>query len=64
MNELEINIDINWSVNSEIFKHHIGRLPIDIDELDSFARLVKNGIDAQLDWDIIYSCAAEEFDSD
>lgn len=48
-----------WGTDCEEFKHFVGRYPANLKELQEFAQSISRGIDAQLDWDILGTCAAE-----
>lgn len=56
-----IDIPCYFATDKEEFKHYVGREPESKEELESWAYSLKKGMDAQLDWDIICSCASEEF---
>jgi hypothetical protein len=59
--KLRINLPIDWGTNAEEFKHYVGRFPDNKKELIEFARLIKRGIESQVDFEVIGKCAAEEF---
>lgn len=46
--------------DSEEFQHFVGRKPTK-QEMNEWARLMQNGIHAQLDWDAIGEDAAQHF---
>ena len=50
---------IEFNIGKDEFIQIIGRKPKNKDELDKFCHSIKKGMDAQLDWDIIYSNAKE-----
>lgn len=50
---------VTFEVGKEEFKHYVGREPKK-GELEDFAHFIQNGIDAQLDWEVLYSCAGDE----
>ncbi len=58
----EENIQI--PVNSDCFESYVGRPPKDEAEFYDFVSLVKKGIDAQVDYGILYKCTAENFSSE
>jgi hypothetical protein len=49
-----------FETDADDFEHFVGRKPKK-GELADWVHYLKNGIDAQLDWDILYETAAEEF---
>jgi len=51
--------DFNISVCEGDFEQAMGRPPKDQEEFDEFAHLCKKGLEAQIDWDIIYRSAKE-----
>lgn len=51
---------IEYSVDADEFKHYVGRCPKSQKEFDLFCHYYKNGLDAQIDWDVIGKCAADE----
>ena len=55
-----IDIPCDFGTNEEEFKRYVGRKPKK-GELESWVHYIRNGINAQLDWDIINTCAAAEF---
>jgi len=54
------NIDCDFGTDLQEFEHCVGRPPRDKKEMEEWVHLLKNGIDAQLDWSIINRCASEE----
>lgn len=55
----EEDIPNNFGTNTEEFKHYVGRYPKSWDEFNDWVHYMKKGMDAQLDWDMICRCAAE-----
>jgi hypothetical protein len=56
---IETNHKITHTIGLEDFLQAIGRKPKDQKEFDRFVELIGKGIDAQLDWDILYSSAGD-----
>jgi len=54
------DIDCNFGTDVQEFEKYVGRPPRDEKEMKEWVRLLKNGIDAQLDWEIINRCASNE----
>ena len=48
-----------YEIGEGDFEQAFGRKPKDDGELDDFAHYCYKGMEAQLDWDIIYKCARE-----
>ena len=46
-------------IDENDFKECFGRRPKNQKEWDNFVHYIKNGVDAQLDWDIIYQCTKD-----
>lgn len=66
MDEEKINKILDQSYFAELveinemdFKEVFGRLPKNKTEWDNFVHYVQNGVEAQLDWGIIYSCTKD-----
>lgn len=57
---MSASIPTNFETDENEFKQYVGRKPKNQEELEDFANLLRKGIDAQLDWQILYECAAEE----
>ncbi len=55
------DIPCNFGTTVDEFEHYVGRKPKDKKEMEDWTHLLKKGMDAQLNWDIIYKCAAENF---
>jgi hypothetical protein len=55
-----IDIPCNFGTDEQEFEHYVGRKPKH-NEMEAWVHYIKNGIDAQLDWEIINRCAAENF---
>ena len=49
-----------FDIDESDFVTAVGRPPKNNDELEKFCHAIDNGIDAQLDWDILYECAKNE----
>jgi len=54
------NIPLDFGTDSEEFRHYVGRPPKK-GEMYEWVRLLRKGVESQLDWDIIDRCAADEF---
>ena len=50
---------VSYGIVVEEFTRAVGRPPRDQQEFDDFGHYVKNGLDAQIDWDVVTQCAAE-----
>ena len=50
--------DIGIEVGVHDFKHTFGRMPTE-EEFNKFADLCRKGVQAQLDWDIIFECTKD-----
>jgi len=57
----DATVKYEYNVSEKMFEHYVGRKPVNIVELQKFADLTYKGMESQLDWDIIYKCAADEF---
>lgn len=57
-----IPVKYEYEVSEDMFKHYVGRKPKSKDELQEFADLTYKGMEAQLDWNIIYKCASDNFE--
>ncbi len=55
------DIPCNFGTDTEEFKHYVGRYPKSMEEFNDWVHYMKNGMNAQLDWSIICTCAAENF---
>lgn len=53
------DIDFKVGVTVGDFEFAFKRKPKDIEEWENFAHYCKNGMDAQLDWDMIITCAKQ-----
>ena len=51
---------IEYEVDEDDFSFAMGRKPLMDAEWEDFCWLVKKGLDAQIDWDIIMTCAGHE----
>ena len=55
----------NWDIPCDFgtdvaeFKQYVGRKPRSNKEMEEWVHYLKKGVDAQLDWDIINKCAAD-----
>jgi hypothetical protein len=49
-----------FDIDENDFVNAIGRQPKDDKELDAFCRLICEGINAQVNWEILYKCAKDE----
>lgn len=49
-----------FDIDDADFLAAVGRMPKDNNELEKFCHAIEKGIDAQLDWEILYECAKEE----
>ena len=58
---MEMNIPCDFGTDEQEFERYVGRKPIDNDEMELWVHYLKKGIDAQLDWNMICECAAENF---
>ena len=57
---MERNLEMNWGTDSQEFEHYVGRKPTR-EELTEFARLLKKGVENQVDWEILCEVASEDF---
>jgi hypothetical protein len=57
----KINIPIDWGTDAEEFKHYVGRYPKNLEELKSWAYKISQGVQSQVDWDMVCEIASEEF---
>ncbi len=55
------DIPCDFGTDVQEFEHYIGRKPKNNEEMEVWVRRLKQGMDAQLDWDIICDCASDEF---
>lgn len=54
------NLKFDWGTDEKEFEHYVGRKPTK-KEMDEWVHLVKKGVESQIDWEIIYQCASEQF---
>jgi len=54
------DLNLDYGTNETEFEKYVGRLPNEV-ELKEFARLLTSGAEAQLDWEIICTTAANYF---
>lgn len=54
------NLKLNFGTDSKEFKHYVGRKPTK-EEFDKWVHYLENCVNAQLDWDIINKCTADNF---
>ena len=57
-------IPCDFGTDEAEFKHYVGREPKDGQEMAEWVRFIKKGVDAQLDWEMICKCSADEFKRD
>jgi hypothetical protein len=55
------DIECDFGTDIQEFKHYVGRKPRNKKEMEDWVHYIRKGIDAQLDWDIINKCAADNF---
>lgn len=55
------DIKTNFGTTVSEFEHYVGRKPKNEEEMERWVRDLEKGMHAQLDWDIINKCAAENF---
>jgi hypothetical protein len=53
------NKTIEFLVDADEFEHYVGRYPKNKAEFEQFFHYYKNGLDTQIDWEIIGKSAAE-----
>ena len=53
------NKKIIFEIGEGDFEASMGRKPKNHDELDKFVDLIRKGMDAQLDWPILYQCTKD-----
>lgn len=61
---MESKLNIGFSTDENDFDHWVGRKPRNQKEFDDWVHYLEKGVEAQLDWDIIYDCASNNFGSD
>ncbi len=54
------NIKLDYGTDTQEFEHYVGRRPKK-GEMDDWVHYLKKGVQAQLDWEVINRCAAENF---
>lgn len=57
---MERNLNMKWGTDSQEFEHYVGRKPTR-DEINEFARLLKQAVEGQVDWDICCEVASDKF---
>ena len=55
------DIPCDFGTNTQEFEHYVGRKPKNEKEMEDWVHYLKKGMDAQLDWETINKCAAENF---
>ena len=50
-----------FTTDSDDFELCVGRPPKNKKEMEDWVHYLRNGVDSQLDWDIIYKVAADQF---
>lgn len=58
------NIDLGYTVSVEEFQKIIKRKPKSKEELKTFANYIRQGMDAQLNWIMIYEAAKAVMNED
>jgi transposase len=53
------DLNCKFGTSKEEFEHYVGRKPKK-GEMDDWVHYLEKGVEAQLDWDIINTCAADE----
>lgn len=51
-------------IGMEDFTHTMERKPKNKAELERFIHLCEKGLEAQIDWEMIYNCAKEELENE
>lgn len=59
----DYNLNVNFGTDCSEFERYVGRPPKNEEEMDNWVHYLENGVEAQLDWDIINSCASDNFNS-
>lgn len=62
--KVEFNDTITFELNQADFFVAMKRYPKDNGEFDDFVHYIKKGMEAQLDWDILYDCTRDAMGSD
>lgn len=57
-------IPCDFGTDKAEFERYVGRPPKSDEEMDEWVHYQTKGMDAQLDWDTICSCAADNFDKE
>lgn len=55
------DIKTNFGTDVQEFEHYVGRKPKNEKEMEDWVHYLEKGMHAQLDWDMINECAAENF---
>ena len=55
------DIQCDFGTDVSEFKRYVGRKPKNEKEMEEWVHYIKNGMNAQLDWDVINQCAASNF---
>jgi hypothetical protein len=58
------DIPNNFGTSVSEFERYVGRKPRNEEEMGQWVDYLKKGMDAQLDWDVICSCASDNFSED
>jgi len=54
--------NIHYEITASDFEHAFGRQPESKEEFDKFCEASDRGLEAQIDWAIIFQCAKEHMD--